>query len=126
MRSIERPITPTTSVCSSWGHHTSLITPRTSGHGLWADSAEVVTSCSTELVVRVQHEQEGDVAVTVMTAEKPPAAIPVFDGALHLGCGVLRVGDALGETTADVSLAPGVHRVRVLVDAPQSATHVFV
>jgi hypothetical protein len=47
--------------------------------GLWADSAEVVTSCSTALVVRVQHEQEGDVAVTVMTAEKPPAAIPVFD-----------------------------------------------
>jgi len=44
-----------------------------------------VTSCSTALVVRVQHEQEGDVAVTVMTAEKPPAAIPVFDGALHLG-----------------------------------------
>jgi hypothetical protein len=94
--------------------------------GPWADSAEVVTSCSTALVVRVQHEQEGDVAVTVMTAEKPPAAIPVFDGALHLGSGVLRVGDALGETTVDVSVAPGVHRVRVLVDAPQSATHVFV
>jgi len=61
-----------------------------------------------------------------MTAENPPAAIPVFDGALHLGSGVLRVGDALGETTVDVSVAPGVHRVRVLVDAPQWATHVFV
>jgi len=41
--------------------------------GPWAESAEVVTSCATALVVRVQHEQEGDVAVTVMTAENPPS-----------------------------------------------------
>ena len=94
--------------------------------GPWAESAEVVTSCATALVVRVQHEQEGDVAVTVMTAENPPAAIGVFDGALHLGSGVLRVGDALGEATVDVSVSPGAQRVRVLVDAPQWATHVFV
>jgi hypothetical protein len=90
----------------------------------WGSDSDVVTHSETALVLRVLHEDDGEVAVSIGT--EVPDAVEVFDGGLRIDSGVLRVGDALGRESLDVSVAPGEHRVRVFVDTVQEAKHVYL
>jgi len=68
------------------------------------------------VIVRILHEVDGEACAEVVVGDGPGAFTCVFSGVLELPSGCLRVGDAGGERTESVTLAPGVYSAAVLVD----------
>jgi hypothetical protein len=90
----------------------------------WDSEADLVTASEAALVVRVRHGDEGQVVVRVGEDVDEARGESVFDGRLRLASGLLRVGDALGQSVIVVRVAPGEHRVRVFVSPAQEAESV--
>lgn len=91
----------------------------------WSSSEEMVTAARSALVVRVRHADEGTVAVRVLDAE-PGTGRMVFDGALQVVSGILRVSDATGDSAVDVPAHSGSLRLRLFADDVSEATTVDV
>lgn len=92
----------------------------------WSEPDQMVTSCSTGLVARVQHEQEG--AVTVRVASEPPTSgdHEYFRGAIDTPSGTLRVSDALQEQTFFTIDVPERVSISIYADDSTNATRVNV
>lgn len=91
----------------------------------WSSPEEMVTAAQSALVVRVRHADEGSVVVRVLDAE-PRTGQMVFDGALQISSGSLRVSDATGDSAVDVMAPSGVLRLRLFADDVSEATTVDV
>ncbi len=92
----------------------------------WASPDEPVTSTTGALVVRVEHEQEGPATVHVYRGIGDLASAPAFDGSITSASGELTVGDALAGQWIRVSVALGMHRLRIVLNRPTNANHIDV
>ena len=92
----------------------------------WATTDEQVTSTSSSVVVRVEHEQDGPAIVHVYDGVGDLVGEPAFAGALTTTRGALTVGDALGKQMIRVPVAAETMKLRVFLDRPAHAAHVDV
>lgn len=91
----------------------------------WSSPEEMVTAAQSALVVRVRNADEGSVAVRVLDAE-PGTGQMVFEGALQVTSGSIRVSDATGGSAVDVPAPLGSLRLRLFADDVSEATAVDV
>ncbi len=85
-----------------------------------------VTHGESVAVLRVMHEQEGDVLVRVWDDTGAATGTVVFQGPLKLEIGVLKVSDALGEAVLAIPTAAGWTDVVIYTDAATEPTRVDV
>ena len=90
----------------------------------WESSAHPVAWSDTAVLVRVQHADEGEASVRVISNEADARGSEIFDGFLHVPSGTVRVSDALGHESLEVHAAPGAHRLRLYSDDPHEAAAV--
>ncbi len=92
----------------------------------WASDEEQVTHSATAAVVRVMHQEEGDVTVRVLDDDAGARGGLAFKGVLDLPSGVLKVSDAMGEAMLRLQLERGLIGVVIYTDAAVEATRVDV
>lgn len=92
----------------------------------WASSAHAVAVAERAVLVRVRHEDEGDVSVRMIQDESQARGDEIFDGVLLVQSGAVRISDAQGEQGVDCLTAPGSHRLRVYSDEPLEGTAIDV
>lgn len=90
----------------------------------WTSDEEQVTHSVTAAVARVRHQDEGDVTIQIWDDGSSVRGALAFAGVLNLASGVLRVSDALGESTVRISLAAGPTNLEIYTDSAVEATHV--
>ncbi len=90
----------------------------------WSSPDERVTAAGSALVVRVRPDVEGNVDVHVVNSDEEVQGVQVFSGRLKVPSKILRVGDALGETTASVALNKEEIGIEVFLDEPIEASAV--
>lgn len=90
----------------------------------WTSDEEQVTHNATAAVVRVMHQDEGDVTVQVWDDGSVVRGGLAFTGVLDLDSGVLKVSDALGDSILRVPLGIGPTTLEIYTDAAVEATHV--
>ena len=92
----------------------------------WATDEDQVAAASTALVVRVMHQDNGEVAVRVVDDAGDVTGDLTFEGSLLLPSGVLRLSDALGHSSIDVEVYGGRADVSIYTDDRKEASHVAV
>ena len=92
----------------------------------WASDDEQVSHGESVAVLRVMHEDEGDVLVRVWDDANAARGNVVFRGSLNLESGVLRVSDALGAGVRAIPTTPGWTDVVIYTDAATEPTRVDV
>lgn len=90
----------------------------------WLSPDERVTATGSALVVRVMPDVEGNVDVYVVNNDEDVQGTRVFSGRLAVPSKMLKVGDALGETTASVALSKEQIGIEVFLDEPIEASAV--
>jgi hypothetical protein len=90
----------------------------------WESPTHSVAAAETAVVVRVQHADEGEASVRVISDAVDARGQEIFDGFLLLPSGTVRVSDALGQESLEVSSTPGSHRLRLYADDPLEGTAV--
>lgn len=90
----------------------------------WSSPDERVTAAGSALVVRVMPDIEGNVNVYVVNNDEDVQGTRVFSGHLAVPSKMLKVGDALGETTASVALGKEEIGIEVFLDEPTEASTV--
>lgn len=90
----------------------------------WSSPDERVTAAGSALVVRVMPDVEGNVDVYVVNNDEDVQGTRVFSGRLAVPSKMLKVGDALGETTASVALGKEEIGIEVFLDEPTEASAV--
>lgn len=90
----------------------------------WSEPDQMVTSCATGLVARVQHEQEGPVTVRVASEPPPSGDKEYFSGVIDTASGILRVSDALQEHASFTIDVPERVHVSIYADDSTNATRV--
>jgi hypothetical protein len=88
----------------------------------WESAEEQVAVAASALVVRVQHADEGEVTVRVCNSLADAAGGLIFTGEIEVPSGVLRVSDALGTSTADVKVEPGLLAIQIYADSHVEAS----
>ena len=88
----------------------------------WAADEEQVSHGESVAVLRVMHEQEGDVMVQCGTTLTPAPGSVVFQGSSKLESGILKVSDALGEAVLAIPTAAGSTVVVIHTDAATEPT----
>ncbi|WP_157181266.1 hypothetical protein [Actinopolymorpha alba] len=79
----------------------------------WTAPGEMVAAASTALVARVKHQDEGEVLVRVWDDSSEVLGRPVFSGVIELPSGVLKVSDALGDNSIELSAEGVVEHVEI-------------
>ena len=90
----------------------------------WSSPDERVTAAGSALVVRVMPDVDGNVDVYVVNNDEDVQGTRVFSGRLAVPSKILKVGDALGETTASVALGKEETGIEVFLDEPIEASAV--
>jgi len=109
-----------------WG--VLLVTDATSSEEIptWASQEEQVAFASTALVVRVVHQDEGEVLVQVWDDSSEVRGGLAFSGVIELPSGVLQVSDALGETSIELPFEGVREHIEIFTDAAQEASEVHL
>ncbi len=92
----------------------------------WATDEDQVAVASSALVVRVMHQDNGEVAVRVSDDAGEVTGEIAFSGSLLLPSGTLRISDALGDAAVDVEVRGGVAEVSIFTDDPMEASEVYL
>ena len=92
----------------------------------WASNDEQVTHGETVAVLRVMHQDEGEVVVRVWDDTSAVTGDLVFRGSLHIGSGLLTVSDVLGEALLEIPTSAGLTGIAIYTDAETEATEVDV
>lgn len=105
-----------------------LITDDASNEAIptWDEKSAPVTSSSTALVVKVLHEVDGPVTVRVARQQSASEGVVMFDGAIDVPSGALRVSDATADQAIRVDVAPGPVSLRIIGERRESPTAIEV
>jgi len=87
--------------------------------------AQVLATAGT-VVIRIQHEADGEATVEVVLGDPPDGLTLVHRGSLSLSSGELVVTDARREQESMVQVVPGRYEVGVWVDEPPDPAIVVV
>lgn len=79
-------------------------------------SSEGIARTASTVIAAIQHGVDGAATASVAVDFEPPGLLTAHRGELHLADGRLRLSDAANEQSQDVTVAPGLYGVRVLVD----------
>jgi hypothetical protein len=90
----------------------------------WTSNEEKVTHSPTAAVVRVRHQQEGNVTVWVWDDGSAVRGWRAFAGVLGVESGVLTVSDAYGDSMLRVPVGVGPTSLQIYTDPENEATHV--
>lgn len=92
----------------------------------WASNDEQVTRGETVAVLRVKHQDEGDVVVRVWDDTSAVTGDLAFRGSLNIGSGLLTVSDGLGEALPEIPTRAGPTAIAIYADAETEPTEVDV
>jgi hypothetical protein len=87
----------------------------------WSSPDEQVTAAASALAIRVMPDVEGSVDVYVVNSDDEVQGTRVFSGHLTIPSKILKVGDALGETTTSIDLDSGKIGIEVFLNEPIEA-----
>jgi hypothetical protein len=90
----------------------------------WATDDDQVAHAETALVVRVMHEDEGEVAVRVWDDPSDATGEIAFSGSLAVPTHTLRVSDALGEHAVEIAVPSGRAELDIFTDDAAQASEV--
>jgi hypothetical protein len=90
----------------------------------WSSPDERVTAAGSALVIRVRPDIEGDVYIYIVNSHEEVQGTQVFSGRLTVPSRMLKVGDALGDTTTSVALGKEEIGIEVFLDEPIEASAV--
>jgi hypothetical protein len=90
----------------------------------WSSPDERVTAAGSALVVRVMPDVEGNVDVYIVNNDEDVRGTRVFSGRLAVPSKVLKVGDALGDTIASLTLGKDDIGIEIFLDEPIEASAV--
>jgi hypothetical protein len=92
----------------------------------WASNDQQVTLGETVAVLRVMHQDEGEVVVRVWDDLSAVTGDLAFRGSLKIESGLLTVADALGETSLEIPTSAGLIAIAIYTDAQTEPTEVDV
>lgn len=90
----------------------------------WAADEAQVAAASTALVVRVTHEDNGEVAVRVLDDVSEAKGEVAFSGSLMVPSGRLRISDALGARAIELEIENRSVELSIHTDDPAEAAQV--
>lgn len=90
----------------------------------WTNADDQVAAATTALVVRVMHEDNGEVAVRVFDDPDHADGDLVFSGPLLVPSGTLRISDALSSSAVDVDPPATSLQVSIYTNDPAEASKV--
>jgi hypothetical protein len=92
----------------------------------WSAQEDQVTATSATVVVRVRHEQEGDVTVHLCDGSGDLRGSPTWSGTVDVSSGQLILSRATGEPLLRTAVRHGQVTVGIRLDPMTEATHVDV
>lgn len=92
----------------------------------WASAEDQVAVASTALVVRVMHQDDGEVTIRVWDEPSEVRGDLAFSGELQVPSGSLRVSDAVGNRAIKLPVDAGPVAVDIFTDAPGEASEVHL
>jgi hypothetical protein len=90
----------------------------------WATAEDQVAVASTAVVVRVMHEDNGEVAIRVLDDVSEAKGDLVFSGPLLVPSGTVRISDALGASAIELEVEGGSAELSIHTNDPAEATEV--
>lgn len=90
-----------------------------------APKADPFSATAGEILLAIQHEQEGEATVE-FRANRPSDLALTAEIALDVPTGIVELTDVLKERVVTLRVGPGRWRVAVFMDEPKSATHVAI
>ena len=92
----------------------------------WASDEEQVAFAATALVVRVLHQDEGDVLVRAWDDNNDVRGGLTFSGEIDLPSSLLQVSDALGEQFVEIAVPTVRQHIEVYTNAVREASEVHL
>lgn len=87
-------------------------------------SPDPVIAVRTSLVMRVEHPDDGAVAVRLWSGRHDVAGSPIFVGELAIDSGILKISDVLGQNAVLTAVPVGTHGIAIFADDARGATQV--